>query len=106
MRLVARFIATMAVAFVMVPALHADETPKPGGKATRNKVAASSIAPATIATPKPSAAKELPAPSAASRVPQGPRSQPGSSPTAGIGRTLYAEGRVVLGIFLLACHAH
>ena len=77
MKSAVRFIAALAIAFVMVPAMHADETPNPEGKASRNKVAASSIAPATIATPKPSAATELPAPSAASPVPQGPRSQPG-----------------------------
>ena len=78
MRSAVRFIAALAIAIVMVPAMRADETPKPEGKAATDKVAASSIPPATISTPTP-AAKRLPAESATSRPSQGTRSRPAGS---------------------------
>ena len=78
MRSAVRFIAALAIAIVMVPAMRADETPNAEGKAARDKVAASSIPPATIAMPTP-AAKRLPAPSATSRPSQGTRSRPAGS---------------------------
>ena len=78
MRSAVRFIAALAIAIVMVPAMRADDTPNPEGKAARDKVAASSIPPATIATPRP-AAKGLPAASATGRPSQGTRSRPAGS---------------------------
>ena len=91
MRSAVRFIAALAIAVVMVPAMRADETSNPEGKAARDKVAASSIPPATIATPPP-AAKRLPAPSATSRPSQGTRPARPAVPTAGIGRTALHPG--------------
>lgn len=60
MRLAARFIATLAVAFVMVPGLYADGAAKPKTKA--KKPSASIVAPAVAATASPNNAKSLFAP--------------------------------------------
>jgi hypothetical protein len=53
MRLAARFIVTMAVALVMVPALYADDAAKPATDATKDETAASVIVPGVAAEAQP-----------------------------------------------------
>ena len=59
MKFVARLIATMAVAFVIVPALYADDTTKP--KANKDEAAASITAPTDADKTHPDPGKALPA---------------------------------------------
>ena len=60
MRFAARCIATMAVAFAMVPALYADDAAKPAAEATKNEPAASMIAPTVAAKTQPNTAETVP----------------------------------------------
>src|ERR1019366_1152676 len=60
MRFAARFIATMAVAFAMVPALYADDAAKPTAEATKDEPAASIIAPTVTAEAQPNTAETVP----------------------------------------------
>src|SRR6202007_430359 len=53
MRLAARFIVTMAVALVIVPALYADDAAKPATDATKDETAASVIVPGVAAEAQP-----------------------------------------------------
>jgi len=106
MRSAVRFIATLAMVFALVPALHADETAPPPGKATKDKAAAFRIAAKRVAAPQPGTGKALPTPSATSRPSQGPRSASRHIPQMGCVRQVHAEGGVVFGIFFLARDAH
>lgn len=67
MRSAARFIATMAVAFVMVPAVYAHDTAKPGAKAKKVAPVASVIAPTVTAKAPPTPARAAPVRFATSR---------------------------------------
>ena len=66
MRLAARCIATMAVAFVLVPALYADDG-KPKAKAKKDEPAASIAVPTVAAETQPSTGATLPLESSSSR---------------------------------------
>ena len=70
MRLAAQLIATMAVAFVVVPALWADDAAKSKAKAKNDEPAASIIAPTVTAEAKSNSAKTLPVRSSTSRQSQ------------------------------------
>jgi outer membrane protein OmpA-like peptidoglycan-associated protein len=74
MRLAARFIATMAVAFVIVPALYAGDPAKAKARGKKDEPATSLIAPTVSAKAQPNAAGVPPARSSTSR-----RSQSGGS---------------------------
>jgi hypothetical protein len=74
MKSAARCIATAAVALIMLPALHADDTAKPNANAAKDAHAASSSAPTAVANVQPGADTVLPA-----RFSTSLRSQPGSS---------------------------
>jgi len=52
MRSAARFIVTMSIALVLVPALYADDAAKPATEATKDETAASAIVQASL--PRPS----------------------------------------------------
>ena len=75
MRLAARFIATMAVAFVMVPALYADDAAKPTAEATKDEPAASIIAPTVTSEAQPNIAETVPV-----RYSTSEQSQSGANP--------------------------
>ena len=60
MRLAARFIATMAVAFVMVPALYADDAAKPRAKAKKDEAAVPLHRAGRPAKAQPDTAETLP----------------------------------------------
>jgi len=68
MRLAARFIATMAVAFVMVPALYANDAAKPNVKPKKTKAAPSIVARTVIAKVQTSPPETLPARFSTSRL--------------------------------------
>jgi hypothetical protein len=68
MRLAARFIATMVVAFVTVPALYANDTPEPKARAERDEPVPSVIAPSVTAEAQPNTAEMPPARYSTSRL--------------------------------------
>jgi outer membrane protein OmpA-like peptidoglycan-associated protein len=75
MKSAARFIAAIAIAFVMVPALYADDSVKPKAKAKKDELAAPSVTPTVHANSEPNAGTALAVKSSTSR-----RSESGTHP--------------------------
>jgi outer membrane protein OmpA-like peptidoglycan-associated protein/opacity protein-like surface antigen len=83
MKLEARILATIAVVFFLVPALFADDTPKPADTPSKDESANSSAAPSATAKPEPAAKTLLSIPA---------RSSGQSSAGGGMGRRSRAQG--------------
>ena len=102
MKLAARCMTMMAVAFVILPAVRADDETSLNAK--KDESTASIAAPSVPASAQPIAAKMLPARSSTGQPSQ---SGAGAQAAGGEPRADTPSGsRVVLGIFLLASHAH
>jgi outer membrane protein OmpA-like peptidoglycan-associated protein len=72
MKLGARIIPTIAVAFLLVPALFADDTPKTADSPSKDESVNSTVAPTEAATPKPKPAGKTLLPLPAGSPPQAP----------------------------------